>query len=502
MKKMFIDFNPLYIRVAITENGELAEFYVEKSSAQGLVGNIYKGKVINVLSGMKAAFVDIGLEKNGFLYVGEQSLADEYMQKKKKYKDELCLSAGDTVMCQVVKDQFGDKGVRLSTEITIAGRKLVMMPKSNFCGVSKKITDPLRKAYLEQFVKASSPQNTGFIVRTCAYKATDAELQQEIDELKTVWENILSNYQKIESGLVFKEADLVIRAIRDILTDDVDQVIINDKKLYESLSGKNGFAEKNGLDGKEGHAKFTLYEGEENIFSYYRLERKIDKLCDRVVRLKNGAYIVIDKTEALTVVDVNTGKFVGGVDLEDTVYKTNLAAAEEIARQLRLRNIGGIVIIDFIDMTDLEHKKEVVNALKEALKNDRLKTTAVSMTNLGLVELTRKKSRLPLDSYLLRECPHCRHGFILSYESVIMHLREAVMREIMNSRPGTLFVEVNPDLCEKLFESKLLSQECRTVWKDRRVYIITNNRLRFEEFTILPEYSKVPVLPSGARLLY
>lgn len=490
MKKLFIDYNPLCVRVAITENGELVEFYIERSNVQGLVGNIYKGKVINVLSGMKATFVNIGLEKNGFLYVGE-SLLDTYTNQKKKKAEKLNLSAGDHVMCQVVKDHFGDKGVRLSTEITLAGRMLVMVPGSDFVGVSKKILDPLRKAYLEDFVKASAPPNTGFIVRTCANKASDAELKQEMSELNSTWEQVKENYEKKpDFGIVFKEVDLVFRAIRDILTEDIDLVTVNDKRIFEEL------------EGKVLNAKLSLYEGEENIMSYFKLERRIENLCDRVVRLKNGAYIVIEKTEALTVIDVNTGKFVGGKDLEDTVYKTNLSAAEEIARQLRLRNIGGIVIIDFIDMVNPEHKKDIVNALKEELKKDKLKTSVVSMTNLGLVELTRKKSRLSLDTYYLRECPSCDHGHLISYEMEIIKLREAIMREYLKCHPESLIVKVQPELYCKIFETKLLTRECGTVWKGKRIYIIQDEKLRCGEFKIECQNSKVLTLPQDARLLY
>ncbi|MDD4839641.1 MAG: Rne/Rng family ribonuclease [Clostridia bacterium] len=491
MKKLFIDYNPFYVRVALTENGELVEFYIERSTVQGIVGNIYKGKVMNVLSGMKAAFVNIGLDKNGFLYVGESLVDTAVLARKKKIDRTLRISAGDSIMCQVVKDQFGDKGARLSMEITIAGRMLVMVPNSTFVGVSRKIDDLVRRSYLEEFVKASCPPNTGFIVRTSANKASDTEILQEMEELQSVWKTVQEKYEKSnDASIVFKEADLIWRAIRDMLTDDIDVVIVNDQQIYGEL------------EGKVGNAKLELYEGEENILTSYSLIKRIQKLSDREVKLKNGAYIVIDKTEALTVVDVNTGKFVGGKDLEDTVYKTNLQAAEEIARQLRLRNIGGIVIVDFIDMLNPDHKREVIETLREALKSDRMKTTVVSMTNLGLVELTRKKSRLPVDTYLLRECPYCRHGYLYSHESNILRLRERITEEFIKCRPSSVLVEVNPELCDKLFETRILTRECKTIWKGKRVYILKNEDLHIEDFIITPDNSRILTLPEDARLLY
>lgn len=491
MKKLLIDYNPMYVRVAMTEKGELAEFYLERSSVMGIVGNIYKGKVMNVLSGMKAAFVNIGLEKNGFLYVGESMVDNTVLAKQKKPAGKLNISAGDTVMCQVVKDQFGDKGARLSQEITLAGRMLVMVPNSNFVGVSRKINDPIRRSYLEEFMKASSQPNTGFIVRTSANKASDAELKQEMQELEEIWKVVQENYQKVAEGeLIFKEVDLISRAIRDILTDDIDVVLVNDEQIYSEL------------EGKVGNAELSLYSGEKNLLTHYRLEKSIEKLCDREVKLECGAYIVIDKTEALTVIDVNTGRFVGGKDLEDTVYKTNLQAADEIAKQLRLRNIGGIVIIDFIDMTTASHKENVIEALKAALKADKMKTIVVSMTSLGLVELTRKKSRLPVDTYFLRDCPYCKGGHLLSHESNIIRLREKISKEFILYRPESVLVEVNPELFDKIFETRILTRECRTIWKGKRIYIIKNDTLHIESFVVTPENSKILTLPDTAKLLY
>ncbi len=492
MKRLFIDYNPLYVRVALSENGELVEYYVERSSIQGFVGNIYKGQVTNVLPGMKAAFVNIGRKKNGFLYVGE-SLVDKHgvTSRKKEEKKSLNISAGDFVMCQVVKDEFGDKGANLTMEVSVAGRMLVMVPNSSFVGVSRKIEDSVRREYLEDLVKANAEDNTGYIVRTSASKADDEDIVKEMNELKEVWARVQENYNKApEKGVIFKEANLLWRAIRDMLYDDIDEVLVNDEQIFEELSGKVG------------KAKLELYQGEENILTHFRLIKTIQKLGDRTVRMKNGAYIVIDKTEALTVIDVNTGKFVGGKDLEDTIFKTNLTAADEIAKQLRLRNIGGIVIIDFIDMTIQQHKDDVLERLKEALKKDKMKTTVVQFTSLGLVELTRKKSRLPIDTYLLRECPHCKHGFLMSFENNILCLREKITEKMMRERPQNLLVEVNSELADKIFESRLLSKECMTIWKGKRIYILKNDSLFVENYILTANNDKVLTLPNDARLLF
>ncbi|MCQ2602572.1 MAG: Rne/Rng family ribonuclease, partial [Clostridia bacterium] len=389
MKKLLIDYNPYCVRAALVENGELVEFGVEHATMRGLVGNIYKGKVENVLSGMKAAFVNIGLERNGFLYVGD-SLVDSARLKNGREPIELNVSPGDTVMCQVVKDQFGTKGARLTLDVSIPGYFLVLLPKSNFFGVSRKIENDERRAYLEEFVKTLCPQNMGFIIRSAADKASDVDIENEAQSLLNEWKKVEQDYLKApQKSIVFKEAELLERAIRDTYSEGVESVIVNDETLA------------NELESKLGKGKVEFYKGDKNIFAHYKISAQVNRLADRRVNMGNGAYLIIDKTEALTVIDVNTGKFVGDKDLEDTVFKTNMVAAEEIAKQLRLRNISGIVVIDFIDMTVEEHKTEVIEHLKTALKKDRLKTSSVEMTSLGLVELTRKKTSLPVDDLML-----------------------------------------------------------------------------------------------------
>lgn len=489
MKKMFIDYNPYCVRVALTSDGELIEFGVEHSTMRGLVGNIYKGKVENVLSGMKAAFVNIGLERNGFLYVGE-SLVDSGRLKDSREPTKLNVSPGDVIMCQVVKEQFGLKGARLTTDVTLPGYFLVLLPSSNFFGVSRKIEDDERRTYLEDYVKTLCPQNMGFIIRSAADKASNDDIEREAKKLVRLWNKIKSDYEKSQlKSLVFRDVELLEREIRDTFSEDVDCVVVNDADLAV------------GLENKVGNAKIEVYDGVRNIFAEYGISEQVNKLSDRRVDLGNGAYIIIDRTEALTVIDVNTGKFVGGKDLEDTVFKTNAVAADEIARQLRLRNISGIIVIDFIDMTIYEHKEAIVERLKTALKSDRLKTSAVEMTALGLVELTRKKSRLPVDEFMLSPCKECMGGHVVSNEQSVFVMRDELIEYTLKNDFSTYIANVSPEISDTIFEKNLMRREAAKIWFGKRVYFVPNADLKNSEHTFDGTNDKIVSLPSQARLL-
>lgn len=489
MKQLFIDYNPFCVRAALLEDGELVEFSVEHSSMRGLVGNIYKGKVENVLSGMKAAFVNIGLERNGFLYVGE-SLVDAGRLKNCREPSTLNVSAGDVIMCQVVKDQFGMKGARLTMDVTLPGYFLVLLPKSNFFGVSRKIENDEKRAYLEEYVKSLCPQNMGFIIRSAADKATDEDIRTEAESLIALWNKVEKDFGKAQQkSLVFKEAELLERSIRDTFSEDVDSVIVNEPALADQLGNKVG------------KSKIEIYRGEKNIFAHYKIAEQVNRLSDRRVDLDNGAYLIIDKAEALTVIDVNTGRFVGGKDLEDTVFKTNLAAADEIARQLRVRNISGIVVIDFIDMIDDAHKAQIVERLKLALKKDRLKTSAVEMTALGLVELTRKKTRLPVDNFMLEPCRECMGGHVVSAEQTVFILRDELIEYSLKNAYETLMVRVNPEIFTALFNTKLMKRETEGIWHGKRVYFIPDAALPRGSFDFSGCDDKVVTLPKDAKLL-
>ena len=334
MKRIYIDYHPKRVKVALVENGEVVEFYIERSSMPKLVGNIYKGKVVNVLSSMKAAFVNIGLERNAFLHVGE-TLVDPKDIKQSVGTGSLNVSPGDVIMCQVVKDHFGTKGVRISQNVSIPGRLLVIMPYVNFVGISHKIEDEDERKRLEQLVSSHQPQNIGFIVRTEAAKASDEEILAEMDKLVSKWKNILSSFQRAPvCTTVYEEGDLIFRTIRDFLSDDVDDIFVNNENVYRDLAEK--------LQSLYPNKKLLkYYPGEDNMFVHYGFQKQIDGLLKRKVVMKNGTYLVIDRTEALTVIDVNTGKFVGNTDLEQTVFETNMVATAEIAK---LHQAAGIFL--------------------------------------------------------------------------------------------------------------------------------------------------------------
>ncbi len=472
MKQLILDHTPYCTRAALVENGEMIEFSVEMTSVRGIVGNIYKGKVENVLGGMKAAFVNIGLERNGFLYVGE-SLVDKNRLHSVMPKPNTKLSSGDVIMCQVVKDQFGQKGARLTTDITLAGYYLVYLPNSEFIGVSRKIENDKRREYLEQLVKSVCPRGGGFIIRSAAEKAGDEDIFKDAAQLISLWGKVQEDFARApEKSMVFEEASLFERALRDTFSEDVDKIVVNDADIAAQLAGRVG------------NAQVEAYGGERNIMAHFGLSAQINHLCDHKVQMSNGAYIVIDKTEACTVIDVNTGKFVGTRDLEDTVFKTNMAAVECISRQLRIRNISGIVVIDFIDMMLEEHRNAVVEALREALKHDRLKTTTVGMTPLGLVELTRKKTRLPIDDFMLQPCKDCEGGFVVSDAQLAFMLRDELVDFMIAHRCDTAYVGVYPALYDMILQSGILLKHISTVWADKRIYLYSDGDVCRDRFVL------------------
>lgn len=482
MKQLILDYTPFCTRAALVEDGELIDFSVEMANVRGIVGNIYKGVVENVLSGMKAAFVNIGLERNGFLYVGDSRVDKSRLQSVPPTKGGASISPGDVIMCQAVKDQFGQKGARLATDITLPGYYLVLLPSSSFIGVSRKIENDRRREYLEQLVKSICPEGFGFIIRSAADTATDEDIISEAQTLLEAWDGIVADFYKAPlKSAVFEEVSLFERALRDTFSEGVDTVVVND-----DLVAKN-------LEGKVGKAKIVMYNGERNIMSHFGLSAQINHLCDRKVVLPGGAYIVIDKTEAMTVIDVNTGKFVGTKDLEDTVFRTNLIAAEGIAKQLRIRNISGIVVIDFIDMEEEAHREAVLDALKTALKKDRLKTSTVGMTSLGLVELTRKKTRLPIDDFMLQPCKDSSGGFQISDAQLAFMLRDELIDYMLASPEDIAYVGVHPSVYNMVFESKILEHNLLTVWKDKQIYLYADEYLSRDRFSFSSTLPKIPI---------
>ncbi len=416
-KQLIVDIGVGENRVALVEDDDLAEIYIEKPGIERMVGNIYRGKVSSVLPGMQAAFVDIGYDKNAFLYAGDiiakKDYCDDDDDAGQDFRD--CnisdlVSVGQELTVQVMKEPIGSKGPRVTTNITLPGRHLVLLPDADYTGVSRRIENEAERTKLKMIAEKLKPDGMGLIVRTASEGMEEADFKDDLDFLLKLWSSI---EEKEKRGpvprCIHKDLSLVYRIVRDMFTKDIDKFIINDKNHYEKVLELTGILSP-GLK-----HKVEYFGRDYDLFEFYQLESKLARALSRKVWLKCGGYLVIDRTEALTVIDVNTGKYVGGSNLEDTVLKTNMEAAGEIAKQIRLRDIGGIIIIDFIDMHEQEHQQMVLDRLRQALRKDRTKTTVVGMTGLGLIEMTRKKVRQELSTILHVDCPYCEGtGKVLS----------------------------------------------------------------------------------------
>ena len=398
IKDVLVDVGTDEIRLAILEDGAVSEIRIEKNEEKSLVGNIYKGKVVRVLSGMQSAFIDIGLKKNAYLYV-KDILSAKHNEKGDESNNsgilpditEL-LDQGQELTVQVIKDAVGEKGPRVSTLISIPGRYTVFLPHGNTIGISKKIDADEERQRLKEIVASVKPDNSGLIVRTASENIEEALLIEEINTLSSIWESIRDQEKKNKApNLLYGEQGIIEHAIREHLTSS-DRFIINHKETYNEMVSLLSV----GSPGFQG--RFEYYDKEYDMFEYYNVQSALKEALSRKVWLKNGAYLVFDYTEALTVIDVNSGKYVGKIDLEETALSINLEAAKTIARQIRLRNLSGIIIVDFIDMKHDEHREQVIRAMKDYVKDDKIQTVVCGMTNLGLVEITRKKVRLPLSN--------------------------------------------------------------------------------------------------------
>lgn len=435
-KEILIQTDEEGTRVAVVEGGRLVEIYFERY--QKLVGNIFKGRVANVLPGMQAAFVDIGIEKNAFLYAGDVVTPGGGEKFCKEPAIDQVLKAGQEILVQVTKEPLEGKGARVTTQITLPGRYTVFMPGVDYVGVSRRISEEEERERLRSLAEEVKPDRTGLIVRTAAEGVSRQDLVEDVSALMEVWNGISEAGSRCPApALLHREIDLTERIIRDLFYEDVERVQVNDRRLYESILrtlSDNETVLKN---------RVFLYEGED-IFSKYEVTGQVMQALKHKVWLRCGGFLVIEHMEALTAVDVNTGKYVGLANLEDTVLKTNKEAAVEIARQLRLRNVGGIIIIDFIDMAEPEHQTEVIQVLERELQKDKTKTRVMGITKLGLVELTRKKARQPLEGVMLQKCPYCNgDGKVMSAETISLHARREIMlRSARTEAPG-LFVQAH-----------------------------------------------------------
>lgn len=397
IKDILIDIGTDETRIAILEDGVVAEIQIEKNQEKSLVGNIYKGKVVRVLSGMQSAFVDIGLKKNAYLYVKDvipvkYNNSDELTHSGSLPDISELLNQGQEINVQVIKDAIGEKGPRVSAHIAIPGRYTVFLPHGNTIGISKRIASQEERQRLREIVASVKSDKSGIIVRTSSESIGEALLTEEINTLSSLWESIQEKEKKVNSPeLLQGEPGIIEHTIREHLST-CNRFIVNQKETYEKITSLLS-DEAPGL--KE---RVEYYNKCYDMFEYYNVQSALKEALSRKVWLKNGAYLVFDYTEAMTVVDVNSGKYVGKLDMEETVFKINIEAANALVRQIRLRNLSGIIIVDFIDMQKKEHREQLLQHLREAVKADRIQTVVVGMTSLGLVEMTRKKVRIPLSN--------------------------------------------------------------------------------------------------------
>ena len=482
-----MDANGFSTRVAVVEDGAPVELYVEQEGAQRLVGNIYNGKVQNVLPGMQAAFIDIGLERNAFLYAGDIVMpddADEEIEREKirsmrSIRD--MLKPGQTIMVQVAKDPVGTKGARVTTHITLAGRSLVLMPTMDYVGVSRRIDKEEERTRLRRILTDIKPDNMGVIVRTASAGKSREAFVEDLESLKLLYEDIQKRARKQKApSLLHAEQSLLFRTVRDLLMRDVDRVFVNDAGALERLR------EIADVMAPKLKPRILLKQSEA-LFDRYDTEGKIDKALARKVWIKNGSYIIIDRTEALTCIDVNTGKFVGKDNLEKTITATNCEAAREIARQLRLRDIGGIIIIDFIDMERESNRSMVLNTLKTALKDDHTRSHVFGFTHLGLVEMTRKKTGRSLGDTLQTLCPYCAgDAHVLSPESVMAKVRKQTLQVLKGSENKRMLIEVHPDVLRAMEQAEKEHGSVFPPEAGGTYYVRTNDALHIEKYSVRP----------------
>lgn len=495
-KQWFLDRYCNQQYAALVEGDQLTEFFCEFEPRQSSLGNVYKGKIVNVLSGINAVFVHCGLDKNCYLPLDE-SYADynkydgtmgETNAKTPDYK------VGDEVLVQVVKAPHGTKGAKVSANLSFVGKFIIYLPNTDFIGISRKITDEaVRKDLLSRAERMRETQNEGFIIRTKAPFATQEQLQTEAEYLKKLYADLLTSAKSAPVGkALYEEADLPLRVFRDSYGDDLSAIRVGDKALYERLLHLIR------LNGDFPEEKLVFYTGERTMFREYGISPLIEALSQPIVPLKNGGSLVIDYTEAMTVVDVNTGSYVGKTSLEETAFAVNLEAAEEIARQVRLRNVGGIVTVDFIDMLDEAHREAVTKRLTDKLMEGNAKCNVLPMNELCVSLFTRKRVGTRLSGYLVKSCPHCKGAATVPDDSfVAVRLREEILERFAEGFESVI-VDLNERLSKKIVEEGLFSIEAKTRWKDKGVYFIPHKTYREDSFSVRGEKTHPAFLPQNA----
>jgi ribonuclease G len=454
-EEILINSTPSETRVALVENGMLREVWLERASHTGYIGNIYKGQVSRVLPGLQAAFIEIGLERTAFLHARDMVRQDPAEEGKPPPPEPLIsdlLRQGSEVIVQVIKDPLGTKGARLTTNISIPSRFLVLLPHCDVIGISARIEEEPERNRLKELVRTlrNEEEGHGFIVRTNAEGVNDFALSADMVYLGKVWQSI---HERVNSAApascIFEDLSLSPRALRDMMHEEVDRVRIDSQVALEEV---RQFAKRFVPDWSE---RIEEYTAERPIFDLFGVEDEIENALKPTTPLKSGGYLVFDQTEAMTTIDVNTGGFVGYRNLEETIYKTNLEAAQAIARQLRLRNLGGIIIIDFIDMTDEEHRRQLMNAFERELERDYAKTTVTEISSLGLIEMTRKRTTESLERRLCEPCPYCEgRGTIKSAETVCLEIFREIMRSSRQFEASKLMVVASSNVVERILDEQ------------------------------------------------
>ncbi|KAB8030911.1 Rne/Rng family ribonuclease [Fluviispira multicolorata] len=510
-KQLVINSTSYETRVALIEGGQVSEYYIERSRDRGIVGGIYKGKVIRVLPGMQSCFVDIGLERAAFLYGGDiksedsQELPEGFDEEgkpihhhqpdedenietnnpkhfQKQYKITDLVKEGQEVLVQVAKDAIGTKGARVTTYLSLPGRYVVLMPSINHIGVSRRILSEDERTRLRTVVQKIKTEGAGIIVRTASENVPDEKITADIDFLVKLWETLRTKSLKSKSPcLVHEDLDLVFRATRDLISRDLDRIVIDDKKRYEDLVRfLNRFSVKLG-------AQVQLFQGENQIFDAFGIEQEVSRGLGSKVWLKSGGYLIIEQTEALTAIDVNTGRFVGSKSLGDTIVKTNLEAVKEIVQQLRLRNIGGIIILDFIDMDRGDDRDKVFQALVEELKKDKAKTTVLRISEMGLVQMTRKRTEESLMQKMTVDCPYCEgNGHVKSPATISYEVIRELLREFSRSSNEGFVIKAHPHVSDRLLEEdKIFLDELKLKYS-KKVVVKSFVEYHLEHFEIAP----------------
>ena len=477
---ILVNVTPQETRVALLEENKVCELHIDRNSGHGLVGNIYLGVVKRVLPGMQSAFIDIGLERAAFLHIVD--VLEQRQKPEETQRIEHMLFEGQTILVQVIKDPINSKGARLSTQISLAGRFLVYLPQDDHIGISQRIEDEEERNELRARLKALLPENAGgYIIRTSAETACDAELQADIDYLTKVWANIRQQSKTCPAeSLLYQDLPLSLRVLRDMFSDNTREILVDSKENFAKMQH---FATQYVQGAAE---KIKLFTGERPLFETHNVEAEINRALQPRVNLNFGSYLIIEATEAMTTIDVNTGGFVGARNFDETIFKTNLEACHAIARELRLRNLGGIIIIDFIDMSSDVHREAVLQELAKALSFDRTRVTLNGFTSLGLVELTRKRTRENLSHVLCEPCPACQgRGRLKTPQTVCYEIQREIVRESRRFDVRQFRILASPEVIDLFLDEESQSLAMLIDFIGKPVSLAVENSYTQEQFDVV-----------------